>query len=79
MLNVTQAQQNKPLYENPVFLVSDIPPKIEMIKREYTKVKGIPKPRKVHIIIIIFLKRKEKKEDSKGDSDSKDKDTDEEN
>jgi len=69
MLNVTQAQQNKPLYENPVFLVSDIPPKIEMIKREYTKVKGIPKPRK----------RKEKKEDSKGDSDSKDKDTDEEN
>jgi hypothetical protein len=54
MLNVTQAQQNKPLYENPVFLVSDIPPKIEMIKREYTKVKGIPKPRKVHIIIIFL-------------------------
>ncbi len=78
MLNVTQAQQNKPLYENPVFLVSDIPPKIEMIKREYTKVKGIPKPRKVHIIII-FLQRKEKKEDSKGDSDSKDKDADDEN
>lgn len=38
-------QDDKPLNEDPIFLVDDVKPKLELIKREYTKLKGIKKPK----------------------------------
>ena len=40
-------QEKKEFHEDPAFLVEDLKKKLEKVSQEYTKLKSIPKPKKV--------------------------------